>query len=90
LTSSSPQFIECIVFTPRHYEISGLHEMSWTINFLVHKAETWCAQMSQNGTPIDDGLRCYTIRQAQMYRQLAKDARSKFIIVNLTLGHHNL
>ncbi|KAG2748626.1 hypothetical protein P692DRAFT_201805774 [Suillus brevipes Sb2] len=66
------------------------HEMSWTVNFLVHKAETWHARMSRNGTPVDEGPRCYAIRQARMYRQLAGDAHSRFITVNPTFGHHNL
>ncbi|KAG2337825.1 hypothetical protein BDR05DRAFT_952340 [Suillus weaverae] len=42
------------------------HEMHWTINFL-------------NGEPGQDGLSCYVIRQAQMCRLLAEDARARFI-----------
>ncbi|KIK46869.1 hypothetical protein CY34DRAFT_21730 [Suillus luteus UH-Slu-Lm8-n1] len=66
------------------------HEMTWTINFLEHKAEMWHARMSQNGTPVDNGLRCYAIRQARMYRRLAEDACPRFVQVNPTFGHRNL
>ncbi|KAG1777149.1 hypothetical protein EV702DRAFT_1045541 [Suillus placidus] len=36
-------------------------------NFMVYKAKTWLARISQNGKPVEDGPRCYAIRQAQMY-----------------------
>ncbi|KAG1854634.1 hypothetical protein F4604DRAFT_1591094 [Suillus subluteus] len=64
------------------------HEMHWTIKFLAHKAETWLGRTTQNGEPVEDGLRCYAIRQAQMYRQLAEDAHARFAEVNRTFGHN--
>ncbi|KAG2343157.1 hypothetical protein BDR05DRAFT_884626, partial [Suillus weaverae] len=64
------------------------HEMRWTINFLVHKAQTWLDQTNQNGEPGQDGLSCYAIRQAQMYRLLAEDAWAQFIEVNPAFSHN--
>ncbi|KAG2345169.1 hypothetical protein BDR05DRAFT_881134, partial [Suillus weaverae] len=64
------------------------HEMCWTINFLVHKAQTWLDRTNQNGKPGWDGLSCYAIRQAQMYRLLAEDAWAWFVEVNSTFSHN--
>ncbi|KAG2336270.1 hypothetical protein BDR05DRAFT_896918 [Suillus weaverae] len=44
------------------------YEMRWTVNFMACKAETWLAQTSQNGEPVEGGPRCYAIRQSQMYQ----------------------
>jgi hypothetical protein len=57
--------------------------LSWLIPQLWMFMMSGCAK-------VYDGLRYYAIRQAQMYRQLAEDARSRFITVNLIFSHHNL
>ncbi|KAG1823865.1 uncharacterized protein BJ212DRAFT_1262022 [Suillus subaureus] len=64
------------------------HEMCWTIQFLVHKAEKWLGQTNQNGELGQDGHRCYAIRQAQMYRWLAEDTHTQFLKVDLTFRHN--
>ncbi|KAG1752338.1 uncharacterized protein EDB91DRAFT_1077766 [Suillus paluster] len=63
------------------------HEMRWTINFLMHRSATWLGQTHQNGDPTQVGNRCYALRQAQMYKQLAEDAHARFVEVNPTFGH---
>ncbi|KAG0701033.1 hypothetical protein DFH29DRAFT_876211 [Suillus ampliporus] len=64
------------------------HEMRWTIDFLVHRSRTWLGRANQNGDLPGVGRRCYAIRQAQMYRQLAEDAHARFAEVNPTFGHN--
>ncbi|KAG0692326.1 hypothetical protein DFH29DRAFT_882655 [Suillus ampliporus] len=64
------------------------HEMRWTIDFLVHRSRTWLGRANQNGDLPGVGCRCYAIRQAQMYRQLAEDAHAQFAEVNPTFGYN--
>ena len=63
------------------------HEMRWTIDFLAHKAQTWLDRAQHDLEPGRHGRRCYAIRQAQMFRLLAEDARARFVQVNPMFGH---
>ncbi|KAG1766481.1 hypothetical protein EV702DRAFT_1050656 [Suillus placidus] len=57
-------------------------------NDWMNESQTWLDRTNQNGEPSWDGHRCYAIRQAQMYRLLAEDARARFVKVNPTFGHN--
>ncbi|KAG2057282.1 hypothetical protein BDR06DRAFT_847496, partial [Suillus hirtellus] len=51
------------------------YEMGWTLQFFLHKAGMWLSCITHNSDPLPE---CYAIRQAHMYHQLAKHARTRF------------
>ncbi|KAG1893413.1 uncharacterized protein F5891DRAFT_1196459 [Suillus fuscotomentosus] len=60
------------------------HEMGWTLEFFLFKASTWLTRLTSNGEAQTEGHKCYAIRQAHMYQELAKHAQAGFIKTNPT------
>ncbi|KAG1882030.1 hypothetical protein C8R48DRAFT_767001 [Suillus tomentosus] len=58
------------------------HEMGWTVQFFLHKARSWLSRITHNGDPLPEGHKCYAIRQAHMYHDLAEHARASFLKAN--------
>jgi hypothetical protein len=60
------------------------HEMGWTLEFFLFKASMWLTRLTSNGEALPEGHKCYAIRQAHMYQELAKHAQAGFIKTNPT------
>ncbi|KAG1829559.1 hypothetical protein DFJ58DRAFT_671826 [Suillus subalutaceus] len=60
------------------------HEMGWTLEFFLFKASMWLTRLTSNGDALPEGHKCYAIRQAHMYQELAKHAQASFIKTNPT------
>jgi hypothetical protein len=54
------------------------HEMEWTYNFFLHKAEVWVVHMRDAKADGLEGRRCYAARQGNMYRLLGQHAHVSF------------
>ncbi|KAG2048900.1 hypothetical protein BDR06DRAFT_894613, partial [Suillus hirtellus] len=65
------------------------HKMHWTINFFTHKANIWLGRVMRNENLRRFGLRCYALRQAQIYKSLA-EAWTWFVQVNLAFDYSGL
>jgi hypothetical protein len=64
--------------------------MRWTINFFTHKADIWLGRVARNENLGRFGLRCDALRQAQIYKSLAEDARTRFVQVNPAFDYGGL
>ncbi|KAG1895091.1 uncharacterized protein F5891DRAFT_1194606 [Suillus fuscotomentosus] len=60
------------------------HEMGWTLEFFLFKASMWLTRLTSNSEALPEGHKCYAIRQAHMYQELAKHAQAGFIKTNPT------
>ncbi|KAG2099270.1 uncharacterized protein F5147DRAFT_582692, partial [Suillus discolor] len=60
------------------------HEMGWTLEFFLFKASTWLTRLTSNSEAQTEGHKCYAIRQAHMYQELAKHTQAGFIKTNPT------
>ncbi|KAG1901134.1 uncharacterized protein F5891DRAFT_979687 [Suillus fuscotomentosus] len=59
------------------------HEMRWTIDFFIFKSRAWLARAEADAGNRDwDGHKCYAVRQAQVYQELADAADTSFSKVN--------
>ncbi|KAG2047807.1 hypothetical protein BDR06DRAFT_976453 [Suillus hirtellus] len=66
------------------------HEMRWTVNFFTHKRDIWLGRVAHDENLGRFGLRCYTLRQAQIYKSLAEDAQTQFVQVNPAFDYGGL
>ncbi|KAG2341715.1 hypothetical protein BDR05DRAFT_887723, partial [Suillus weaverae] len=55
------------------------HEMQWTLEFFLFKANTWLTRIASIGDSILEGHKCYAIRQVHLYQELAKHAQVWFM-----------
>ncbi|KAG2139258.1 hypothetical protein DEU56DRAFT_755571 [Suillus clintonianus] len=53
-------------------------EMTWTVEFFIHKSEQWVGRMQEADANNMIGHRCYAARQAQIYLRLSQHAQDSF------------
>ncbi|KAG0692450.1 hypothetical protein DFH29DRAFT_817547 [Suillus ampliporus] len=53
-------------------------EMTWTVQFFIHKSQQWVSRMQEADVNEMVGHRCYAAHQAWIYLRLSQHAQDSF------------